>query len=453
MGRLKAVILAAGNSTRMKSTVSKMLHPLLGKPMINYVVDAYKKGGCDDIIIVAGDNMEALKKAVPNVLFAHQKERLGTGHAVLCAKEFMEDDDIMFVAYGDGPLIRAETVAEIISVHKKTGAVATVVSCVVDNPFGYGHVIRDNGAFSHIVEHKDADENEQLIKEINTGMACYNGRELKDALVQLRCDNAQKEYYLPDVPLILKNEGKAVNIYVGKDPLDYYGINDRVQLAEAAAIIKIRKNTELMLLGVSIWDPANTYVGPDVAVGRGSCLLPGTIIEGNCVIGEECEIGPNTTIKNSTIGNNCKVTNSVLDEAEVHANVSIGPFAYLRPGAVLMDGSKIGDFVEVKNAVIGKNSKANHLAYVGDADIGENVNIGCGAITVNYDGKNKSRTTVKDNAFIGSNCNLIAPVVVEKGGYVAAGSTITKTVPENCLSVARARQENKEGRAPALKKL
>ena len=448
MGRLKAVILAAGEGTRMKSAISKVIHPLLGKPMINYAADAYKNGGCDDIVIVAGDNIDALRKAVPWAHFAHQKERRGTGHAVICAVEFIEDDDMVFIAYGDGPLIRPETVEDIISCHKKSGAAATIVSCVFENPFGYGRIVRKNNAFDRIVEHKDANDEDRLIKEINTGMGCYNGKLLKKALSQLKCDNVQNEYYLPDVPLILKNDGEAVNIYVGNNPLDFYGINDRVQLAEAANIIKMRKNTELMLSGVSIWDPANTYIGPDVSIGRGSCIFPGTIIEGNTVIGEECEIGPNTTIKNTKIGNSCIIKNSVINCAEIHNNVEIGPFAYLRPKAVIMDGAKIGDFVEVKNAVVGKNSKANHLAYIGDATLGENVNFGCGAITVNYNGKDKFDTVIKDNAFIGSNSNLIAPVTVESGGYIGAGSTVTKNVPENCLTVARARQENKEGRAP-----
>ena len=450
MGKLKAIILAAGEGTRMKSRISKVIHPMLGKPMINYAADAYKKGGCDEIIIVAGDNMEALKLAVPDAGFAHQAERKGTGHAVICAKEFIGDDDIVFIAYGDGPLIRAETVRDIIACHKNTKASATIVSCVFENPFGYGRIVRKNNAFDRIVEHKDATEEERLIQEINTGMACYNGKELKKALAELKCDNAQNEYYLPDVPLILKNEGEVVNIYVGSDPMDFYGINDLVQLAEAANIIKMRVNTELMLSGVSIWDPANTYISPDTTVGRGTIILPGTIIEGKSVIGEECEIGPNTTIKNSKIGNNCAVINSILDGAEVHNKVKIGPFAYLRPDSVIMDGAKIGDFVEVKNAVIGKNSKASHLAYIGDATLGDNVNFGCGAITVNYDGRKKCETIIKDNAFIGSNSNLVAPVTVERGGYIGAGSTVTKNVPENCLTIARARQENKEGRAPRL---
>jgi len=447
MGKLKALILAAGEGTRMKSTMTKMIHPILGKPMINYVVDAYKNAGCDDIIIIAGDNMEVLKAAVPGAQFAHQKERRGTGHAVMCAEEFIDDDDTVFTAYGDGPLIRPEVIKEIILEHAGTKAAATIVSCVFDNPTGYGRVIRKNGFFSRIVEQRDANEVEQLVKEINTGLACYEGKALKAALKEITCDNAQNEYYLPDVSLVLKRKNEVVNIYVGNDPLDFYGINDRAQLAAAAAIIKMRINTGLMLSGVSIWDPANTYIGPDVTIGQGTTILPGAIIEGSTKIGEDCEIGPHTTIKCSSIGNNCKIVNSVLDSAEVHNKVSIGPYAYLRPGAVLMDGAKIGDFVEVKNAVIGRNSKANHLAYIGDAQVGDNVNFGCGAITVNYNGKKKCQTIIKDNAFVGSNCNLIAPVTVEKGGYVAAGSTVTKTVPEDCLTIARARQENKEGRA------
>ena len=448
MGKLKALILAAGEGTRMKSKISKVIHPILGKPMINYVTDAYKSAGCSEIVIVAGDNMQALKDTVPVAMFAHQKERLGTGHAVMCAQDFIDDDDIIFLAYGDGPLIRAETIKEIVEAHERTEAAATIVSCIFENPSGYGRVIRENGSFARIVEHRDTNESERMVKEINTGMACYNGKSLKEALGELKCDNSQNEYYLTDVAPILKSKGLKVEIFIGDDPLDFYGINDRAQLAEAAAIMKMRINTELMLSGVSISDPANTYIGPDVSVGAGTCIFPNTIIEGESKIGCDCEIGPSTTIKNSSIGDNCVVTNSVLDKAEVHNNVSIGPYAYLRPGAVLMDGSKIGDFVEVKNAVIGKNSKASHLAYIGDAQLGDNVNFGCGAITVNYNGATKSETIIKDNAFIGSNCNLIAPVTVEKGGYIAAGSTVNKNVPENCLTIARAKQENKEGRAP-----
>jgi len=448
MGKLRALILAAGNSTRMKSKLTKVMHPILGKPMINYVADACKDAGCEEIVIVAGDNMAVLKEAVPTASFAHQKERLGTGHAVMSAASFIGDDDTIFITYGDGPLIRAETIKQIIDSHESAKATATIVSCVFENPFGYGRVIRENSGFAKIVEQRDTNETEKLIKEINTGLACYNGKALKEALKELKNDNSQNEYYLTDVASILKDAGLAVDIYVGDTPLDFYGINDRAQLAEAAAIIKERINKQLMLSGVSIWDPANTYIGPDVSIEQGTCILPNTIIEGVCKIGADCEIGPNTTIKDTTIGDSCTIINSVLNKAEVHNNVSVGPFAYLRPGAVLMDKVKIGDFVEVKNAVIGKGSKASHLAYIGDAEVGENVNFGCGAITVNYNGASKGKTIIKDNAFIGSNSNLVAPVTVEKGGYIGAGSTVTKTVPEGCLTIARARQENKEGRAP-----
>ena len=448
MGKLKALILAAGEGTRMKSKMSKVMHPILGKPMINYVTDACTSAGCEEIIIVAGDNMEVLKEALPTASFAHQKERLGTGHAVMSAAEFIGDDDTIFITYGDVPSIRDETIKQIVAAHEKAKATATIVSCVFDNPFGYGRVIRENGGFSKIVEQRDANETEQLVKEINTGMACYNGKALKDALKELKNDNSQNEYYLTDVSSILKGKGLTVEIYVGDTPLDFYGVNDRAQLAEVIAIVKDRINKQHMLSGVSIWDPANTYIGPDVSIKEGTCILPNTIIEGVCKIGADNEIGPNTTIKNTTIGDNCTITNSVLDKAEIHNSVSVGPFAYLRPRAVLMDNVKIGDFVEVKNAVIGKGSKASHLAYIGDAEIGEKVNFGCGAITVNYNGAKKEMTIIKDNAFIGSNSNLVAPVTVERGGYVGAGSTVTKTVPENCLTIARARQENKEGRAP-----
>jgi len=448
MGKLKAIILAAGEGTRMKAKYSKVLHTILGKPIINYVVDAYREAGCDDIVIVAGANMEQLKARIENVSFALQAERKGTGHAVMCAADYIEDGDDILIAYGDSPLITPETVGEIISAHEKSGAAATIVSCMVDDPAGYGRIIRENGSFSCIVEHKDADENQRLVKEINTGLACFSGSLLKEALGLLNNNNSQNEYYLTDVPAILKDRGESVNIYVGNDPMDFYGINDKVQLAEAAKIIKERINENLMLSGVVLWDPQNSYISPDVKIGMGTTILPGTIIEGKCEIGEDCEIGPNTTIKNSTVGNGCIIINSVLNEAQVHNEVKVGPFAYLRPGTVLMDKVKIGDFVEIKKSVIGKGSKASHLAYIGDTEIGENVNFGCGAITVNYDGKNKFKTVIKDNSFVGSNANLIAPVTIEKGGYVTAGSTITDDVPESSLAFGRARQVNKEGRAP-----
>jgi len=448
MAKLKAVILAAGEGTRMKAKYSKVLHTILGKPIVNYVVDAYREAGCDEIIIVAGDNMSQLEEKIEGVSFALQAERRGTGHAIMCATDYIEDGDKVLIAYGDGPLIKAETVKKIIASHEESGAVATLVSCIFDDPTGYGRIIREGGSFLCSVEQRDATEEQRLVKEINTGLACYDGNMLKKALGLLKCDNSQNEYYATDLPAILKDEGQAVNIYTGDDPLDFYGINDKLQLATATEIIKKRVNEALMLSGVMLWDANNTYISPDVRIGMGTCILPGTIIEGNCEIGEDCEIGPNTTIKNSKIGNGCSIINSVLNEAQVHNKVNIGPFAYLRPGAVLMDGVKIGDFVEVKKSVIGKGSKASHLAYIGDAEIGENVNFGCGAITVNYDGKNKFKTIIKDNGFVGSNASLVAPVTVEKGGYVTAGSTITDNVPENSLTFGRARQVNKEGRAP-----
>ena len=448
MGKLKAIILAAGEGTRMKAKYSKVLHSILGKPIINYVVDAYRQAGCDDIIIVAGDNMEQLKGKIEDVSFALQTERKGTGHAVMSAVDYIEDGDTVLIAFGDGPLIKAETVKKVISAHEESKAVGTIVTCIYDNPTGYGRIIRENGSFQRIIEQRDASEEQKLIKEGNAGLACYSGKLLKEGLSLLGCNNAQNEYYITDVPEILKNKGEPVNIYIAEDTLDFSGINDKLQLAEVTQVMKKRINEKLMLEGVMLWDPENTYIAPDVKIGMGTCIKPGTIIEGNCTIGEDCEIGPNTTIKNSTIGNGCHIINSVLDEATVHNKVNIGPFAYLRPGAVLMDEVKIGDFVEVKKSVIGKGSKASHLAYIGDAEIGENVNFGCGAITVNYDGKNKFKTIIKDNGFVGSNASLIAPVTVEKGGYVTAGSTITDDVPENSLTFGRARQVNKEGRAP-----
>ena len=448
MGKLKVIILAAGEGTRMKAKYSKVLHTIFGKPILNYVVDAYREAGCDDIVIVAGDNMEQLKGKVEGAHFALQAERKGTGHAIMCAADYINDDDRVLIAYGDGPLIRAETIKNIILSHEESGAVATLVSCIYDDPTGYGRIIRKDGKFECNVEQRDATEEQKLVKEGNTGVACYNGAMLKPVLGLLKCDNAQNEYYATDLPAILKDEGQLVNIYIAEDSVDFNGINDKLQLASATEIVKKRINERHMLSGVMLWDPKNTYIGPDVKIGKGTCIMPGTIIEGNCIIGEDCEIGPNTAIKNSSIGNSCNVINSILDEATVHNHVNIGPFAYLRPGTELMDNVKIGDFVEVKKSVIGKGSKASHLAYIGDAEIGENVNFGCGAITVNYDGKNKFKTIIKDNGFIGSNASLVAPVTVEKGGYVTAGSTITDNVPENSLTFGRARQVNKEGRAP-----
>ncbi|AHV94978.1 bifunctional UDP-N-acetylglucosamine diphosphorylase/glucosamine-1-phosphate N-acetyltransferase GlmU [Paenibacillus sabinae] len=449
-----AVVLAAGQGKRMKSKLYKVLHPVCGKPMVGHVLNTVKATGCQRFIVVVGHGAEAVKAYLgDSAEYVLQETQLGTGHAVKQAKDLLSGEEgTLIVAYGDTPLITPETLVKLMTLHEERKAAATVLTAVMDNPAGLGRIIRtEEGELLKIVEQKDCTPSEDAIREINTGIYCFDNAKMFAALDKVTNHNAQQEYYLTDVIEILRQQGELVLAYQTEDAAESIGVNDRLALSEAENVMRERIARRHMLDGVTIIDPATTYIGAEVTIGADTVIYPGTHLKGNTVIGENCVIGPSSEIEDSRIMDGAKVKQSVLTGAEVGARTSVGPFAYLRPGSVLGEDVKVGDFVEIKKATIGDGSKVSHLSYIGDASVGKNVNVGCGAITVNYDGFNKSITEIGDDAFIGSNVNLIAPVQVGRGAYVVAGSTITRSVSEGDLAIARQRQENKPGYADKIR--
>lgn len=455
MKSTKTVILAAGHGTRMVSEKPKVLHEVGGKAMLNYVISASEAAGADDIAVIVGYKADIVKAALPKNLTAiEQKEQLGTGHAVLQALPFFENfNGNMLVLVGDAPLVRKETLEELVKAHEDGGFSATVLTAVFDDPTGYGRIVKKGDELIKIVEHKDATEEERNIKEINSGMYCFDAQALKAALQAINSDNVQGEYYLTDTIEILRGMGKKVGSYPTPDVDDIAAVNSKVQLAEIGKIMRRRINTSLMEAGAIIIDPENTYLSAETKVGKDTVVYPGVITEGRVVIGENCIIGHNSRIVNSTIADGVDIQISTILDSFVDENTHVGPYAYLRPNSHIGKNVKVGDFVEVKNSVMKDGAKASHLTYIGDAEVGKNVNLGCGTVFVNYDGTNKYRTVVEDNCFIGCNSNLVSPVTVKEGSYVAAGSTITDDVPEDTLAVARARQVNKEGYALQMKQI
>ena len=453
--RLHAVVLAAGQGKRMKSKLFKVLHQVCGKPMVLHVVDMLRELSVERTVVVVGHGAEAVKGAVADrAEYAMQEQQLGTGHAVLQAAPLLEQEEgLTLVLYGDTPLLTAETIRQMVEAHRKNGAAATLLTAQMPDPKGYGRIIRDeSGEVTSIVEEKDCNPEQRGITEINTGTYCFDNRKLFAALHNVTNHNAQSEYYLTDVIGILQQAGEKVAGFVMSDPAESIGVNDRIALSEVEAIMRRRINRKHMTEGVTLIDPDSTYIEADVRIGSDTIIYPGTVLRGHTVIGEDCIIGPQTEMTDSVVGSGSEIKRSVLLEAETGVNAHVGPFAYLRPGTKLRANVKIGDFVEIKNAVIGEGSKVPHLSYVGDAEVGKNVNIGCGSITANYDGVNKHKTEIGDNAFIGSNSNLIAPVRIGNDAYVVAGSTITHAVNDGDLAIARARQANKPGYAEKLKK-
>ncbi|KIL39402.1 bifunctional N-acetylglucosamine-1-phosphate uridyltransferase/glucosamine-1-phosphate acetyltransferase [Gordoniibacillus kamchatkensis] len=448
------VVLAAGQGKRMKSKLYKVLHPVCGKPMVGHMVDALRAINAERTVVVVGHGADKVQAYFgDSVQYALQAEQLGTGHAVLQAERLLGDlDGTTVVVYGDTPLIRAETLQAMVAMHEKSGAAVTLLSAIFADPTGLGRIVRDSGGrVQGIVEQKDCTPQEAAIKEINAGAYCFDNRKLFAALAQVTNNNAQNEYYLTDVIGIMRAQGDIVEAYCTPDADESLGVNDRAALADAERIMRARLNRAHMLNGVTIVDPQATYIEAEVQIGADTVVLPGSMLRGRTVIGSDCVIGPGADITDSTVGDGASVKHSVLQEAVVGAASAVGPFAYLRPGAKLGEDVKVGDFVEIKNATLGDGTKVSHLAYVGDAVVGKNVNFGCGAITVNYDGFNKQLTEVEDDAFVGSNVNLIAPVKIGKGAYVVAGSTITHEVPAGDLAIARERQTNKPGYAEKLR--
>lgn len=442
-----AVILAAGKGTRMKSKLYKVLHPVCGKPMVQHVVDQVSELGLGKLVTIVGHGAEQVQEQLGNVSeFAVQAEQLGTAHAVMQAADVLANEEgTTLVICGDTPLITASTMEALLKHHEAAGAKATVLTAYIEDPAGYGRIVRnENGHVEKIVEHKDASEQERSIKEINTGTYCFDNKALFASLSKVSNENVQGEYYLPDVIEILKNEGHIVSAYQTEHFDETLGVNDRVALSQAEFIMKKRINHKHMVNGVTIIDPSNTYISADAIIGHDTVLYPGTVIEGNTIIGSDCEIGPHTVIRDSEIGDNTTIRQSTVHDSKIGHEVAVGPFAHIRPDSVIHDEVRIGNFVEIKKTVFGKGSKASHLSYIGDAEVGEGVNLGCGSITVNYDGKNKFKTVIGDGVFVGCNSNLVAPVTVGDGAYIAAGSTITEDVPAKALSIARARQTNKE---------
>ncbi|MDO4288091.1 MAG: bifunctional UDP-N-acetylglucosamine diphosphorylase/glucosamine-1-phosphate N-acetyltransferase GlmU [Eubacterium sp.] len=455
MKATKTLILAAGHGTRMVSEKPKVLHEVCGKAMVDYVIDASRGAGIDDVGVIVGYKADVVRAALPEgVVAVEQTEQLGTGHAVIQALPFFENfEGNLLVLVGDAPLVRKETLEGMIAVHEAGGFAATVLTAVFEDPTGYGRIVKEGDALIKIVEHKDATEEERAIKEINSGMYCFDAAALREALKSLRADNAQKEYYLTDTIEILRAAGKKVGSYPTPEITDIAAVNSKVQLAEIEKIMRKRINTALMEKGAIIIDPDSTYLSPDTVVGRDTVLYPGVITQGKVTIGDNCIVGHNTRIVDSAIGDGVDIQSSTILESTVDDGTHVGPYAYLRPNSKIGKNVKVGDFVEVKNATMKDGAKASHLTYIGDAEVGRNVNLGCGTVFVNYDGVHKFKTVVEDNCFIGCNSNLVSPVTVKEGSYVAAGSTITQDVPEDSLAIARARQVNKEGYALTMDQL
>ena len=419
-----AIILAAGKGTRMKSKLYKVLHPVSGQPMVEHIINRVSETNPDQIITIVGHGAEQVKAQLgERSEYALQAEQLGTGHAVLQAASFLQGKEgTTLVISGDTPLLTTETLNNLFEYHQGKNASATILTAQAEDPTGYGRIIRDHiGIVEKIVEQKDTTPEEALVQEINTGTYCFDNQALFEALNKVGTDNAQGEYYLTDIIEILKDAGKTVAAYQTEDFDESMGVNDRIALAKANELMRQRINKMHMVNGVSFVDPATTYNDAGVEIGSDTVIEAGVQLQGKTVIGSDCVIGAHSRIVDSVIEDHVVVEHSVIEKSLVKSHADVGPFAHLRPKAEIGEGVHIGNFVEVKNAEIGKNTKVGHLTYVGDATLGEEINVGCGVVFVNYDGKNKHRTTIGDHSFIGSNANIIAPVEIAKNTSVAAG--------------------------------
>ena len=443
-----AIVLAAGAGTRMKSKKPKVAHEILGKPLVRWVVDAAREAGVERVTSVVGHAREQvipLVEADTDVVV--QEERNGTAGAVaVCADALADFDGSLVVLSGDCPLITAGTIAELVRVREEAGAAVVVLTMEPDDPFGYGRIVRDpQGGVARIVEQKDAAPEEAAIRECNSGFYCFDARALFEALQQVGNDNAQGEFYLTDVLEICRRAGRAVLALPCADAAECLGVNSRIQLAEATKHLQRRINAAHLAAGVTMVDPDQVWIGPDVRIERDVELLPQTFLMGRTQVGEDSVIGPNSRLTDTVVGRGCVVDETVAVEARIDDGATCGPRAYLRPAAHLCEGAKAGTHVEIKKSTVGKGSKVPHLSYIGDTTIGEGVNIGAGSITCNYDGKKKHATVVGDGAFIGSDTMMVAPVSIGAGAIVGAGSCITKDVAPDALALTRPEQREVAG--------
>jgi len=449
-----AVILAGGQGNRMKSNMPKPMFKVLGEPMLEWVIKACEKSDLTNICVVKGFNAETIDQYL-NGRFSTvlQSERLGTGHAVMHSVDFLNShlDGNTLVLCGDAPFIDEETIRSSLYLHEKKGNSVTVITSIAENPTGYGRVVRNENGISAIVEQKDATEEQKKICEINSGAYWFRTRELLFALNELKPNNSQGEYYLTDTISILISNNYRADAFISQNPNAVVAANDRKELLMLNTIARMEVIDRHMKNGVEFGCTDGVVIENEVKIGVGTEILSGTILRGNTVIGEDCVIGPNCIVENCEVGNNTRLNSVQAYDSKICDNVKAGPFVHIRPKSVIKSCVRIGDFVEVKNSTIGENTAISHLTYIGDSDVGSDVNFGCGCVTVNYDGAKKSRTTIGDNAFIGCNTNLIAPVTVGNGAYTAAGTTVTKNIPDNALAIDRGEFRIKEGYA--LKKL
>jgi bifunctional UDP-N-acetylglucosamine pyrophosphorylase / glucosamine-1-phosphate N-acetyltransferase len=456
MSETHVAILAAGQGTRMKSALPKVLHSVAGRSLVERVVRTARALSPTTVTLIIGHKADLVRHHLadqPDLQFALQEPQLGTAHAVQQAEPLLAGrQGTLLLLSGDVPLLRAATVQQLLEMHTRAGAAATVLSAIVERPYGYGRIVRRDGGIARIVEERDASPEERKIREINSGIYAFDLAILFDALRGIASQNAQGEYYLTDLVAIYRRRKLPVETLVIDNPQEIRGINSRTELAEVSRIVRQTKNEELMAAGVTLIDPATTYIDDDVEIGADTVIHPGVAIEGHTRIGAACEIQAHVRICDSEIADRVTIQNfCLIIGARVANGVSIGPFAHVRPETEVGEGAKIGNFVELKKTTLGAGSKANHLSYLGDATIGANVNIGAGTITCNYDGKTKHPTVIADDVFIGSDTQLIAPVQIGKGAYVAAGSSITNDVPAGSLGIARGRQSNIEGWAAKKK--
>ncbi|MFT8347728.1 bifunctional UDP-N-acetylglucosamine diphosphorylase/glucosamine-1-phosphate N-acetyltransferase GlmU [Clostridium saccharoperbutylacetonicum] len=443
-----ALVLAAGQGKRIKSDLPKVLHKVCGKEMLKHVIDSIRSADIADIDVIIGKGADLVKERTEDkkVSYSLQAEQLGTGHAVKCALEFLKGKKgVVGIFAGDTPLIKQSTIEKLFNEHIENKNSATILSAMVDDPTGYGRIVRDeNKEVLKIVEHKDCNEEELKINEMNSAIYCFDIELLVDALGKINNNNNQAEYYLTDVIEILKSNNKKVGAVI-TDFEETIGVNSRVQLAQAEEILRNRINLMHMENGVTLIDPKTTYIGSDVEIGNDTIIYPNNILEGNTKIGSNCLIYQNSRIVNSVIGEEVDIQASVILDSNIGDNTTVGPFAYIRPETTIGKHARIGDFVEIKKSTIGDGTKVSHLTYIGDAEVGAECNFGCGTVVVNYDGKNKNKTIIGDHSFVGCNANLVSPVTIHNNTYIAAGSTITSEVKEGELAVARAKQRNISG--------